>query len=90
MSRYTASSALRINRELTLIFLLLGLAAVGWAGYGLVTGKGHYKGCPPGGFDPSEHPFNFWAPTIVILAVGVFLILIYAGVISLPAGVHAR
>jgi hypothetical protein len=67
-----------------LILLPLGLVAVGWAGYSLMTGKGHYKGCPPGGFDRYEDPFSFWAPTIVILGVGVFVILISMGVIPLP------
>ncbi len=65
-------------------FLLIGLAAIGWAGYSLMTGKGYYKGCPPGGFDRVEDPFSFWAPTLIILGLGVFLILIFLGVIVLP------
>jgi len=63
----------------------MGLAAVSWAGYSLFTGKGYYKGCPPGGFDRRENPFSFWAPTLIILAAGVFLLLIHFGVIVLPA-----
>jgi hypothetical protein len=67
-------------------FLLLGLAAVAWAGHSLITGKGNYKGCPPGGFDRTTDPFNYWVPTISILALGVCLILIFLGVIPLPLG----
>jgi hypothetical protein len=66
-------------------FLLLGLVAVGWAGFSLITGKGHYKGCPPGGFDRAENPINFWAPTLLILGIGVCMILIFLGVIPLPS-----
>jgi len=65
--------------------LPIGLAAVGWAGHSLMTGKGYYKGCPPGGFDRTEDPFSFWAPTIVIFCVGVFAILVALGVIPLPS-----
>lgn len=65
-------------------FLLLGLAAIGWAGFSLVTGKGHYKGCPPGGFDRVRDPFGFWAPTLIILVLGIGMILIFFGVIPLP------
>ena len=68
-----------------MVFLLLGLGALAWAGYSLLTGKGYYKGCPPGGFDRVEDPFSFWAPTIIILGLGVGLILIFLGVIPLPA-----
>jgi len=64
--------------------LPLGLAAIGWAGYSLMMGKGYYKGCPPGGFDRYDDPFSFWAPTIIIFGLGVFLILISLGVILLP------
>jgi hypothetical protein len=67
-------------------FLLLGLAALAWAGFSLMTGKGRYKGCPPGGFDRVEHPFYFWVPTIIILSIGVCMILIFLGVIPL----HSR
>jgi hypothetical protein len=56
-----------------------------WAGFTLITGKGHYKGCPPGGFDRLEDPLNFWAPTIIILAIGICMILIFLGVIPLPS-----
>lgn len=31
-----------------MLFLLLGLVAIGWAGLSLVTGKGYYKGLPAG------------------------------------------
>jgi hypothetical protein len=41
-------------------FLLLGIVTIGWAGFSLLTGKGYYKGCPPGGYDRAEHPFTFW------------------------------
>jgi hypothetical protein len=68
-----------------MLFLLIGLAAIIWAGYSLVTGKGHYKGCPPGGFDRVENPFSFWIPTLIILVLGVCMILIFFGVIPLPA-----
>ena len=67
-----------------MLFLLIGLAAIIWAGYSLVTGKGYYKGCPPGGFDRVENPFSFWIPTL-ILVLGVCMILIFFGVIPLPA-----
>jgi hypothetical protein len=65
------------------VILLLGLAAIGWAGYSLLTGKGYYKGCPPGGYDRTADPFSFWATTIIILAIGIFAVLISLGVISL-------
>jgi hypothetical protein len=66
-------------------FLLLGIVAIGWAGFSLITGKGHYKGCPPGGYDRAEHPFYFWVPTMIILSIGVFMILIFLGLIRLPS-----
>jgi hypothetical protein len=66
-------------------FLLLGLVSIGWAGYSLVTGKGYYKGCPPGGYDRSEHPLNYWAPTLIILAIGICMLLVFFGLIHLPA-----
>ena len=65
--------------------LLIGLAAIIWSGHSLVTGKGYYKGCPPGGFDRVNDPFSFWAPTLIILVLGVCMILIFFGVIPLPA-----
>lgn len=65
------------------LLLLMGIAAIGWAGYSLVTGKGYYKGCPPGGYDRETQPLGFWAPTLIIFCVGVFVILIYFGVIPL-------
>ncbi len=71
-----------------MLFLLLGLAAVAWAGHSLITGKGYYKGCPPGGFDRDNDPFSYWAPTIIILVCGISLFLIFLGVIPLPAGSH--
>lgn len=64
--------------------LMLGLVVMSWAGYSLLTGKGYYKGCPPGGFDRTADPFSFWLPTIMILAIGIFIVLISLGVISLP------
>ena len=66
-------------------FLLLGVVTLAWAGFSLITGKGYYKGCPPGGFDRARDPFNFWAPTIIILIISVCTILIFLGVIPLPA-----
>jgi hypothetical protein len=71
-------------------FLLLGLAAVAWAGHSLITGKGYYKGCPPGGFDRTSDPFNYWAPTIIILIIGVGAILVFLGVITLPSRTYHR
>lgn len=68
-----------------MLFLLIGLITLGWAGFSLSTGKGYYKGCPPGGFDRVEDPFNFWVPTIIILGIGVCMILIFLGVITLPS-----
>ncbi|HTV58164.1 MAG TPA: hypothetical protein VMJ93_04765 [Verrucomicrobiae bacterium] len=68
-----------------MIFLLLALVPLSWAGYTLVTGKGYYKGCPPGGYDRSENPFNYWAPTIILLALGVFLLLVSLRAIRLPS-----
>lgn len=65
------------------ILFLPALAAIGWAGYSVVTGKGYYKGCPPGGFDRSEDPFRFWAPTLIIFALGIFLILIAMGLVPM-------
>jgi hypothetical protein len=68
------------------VFLLMGLAVVAWPTYSLITGKGYYKGCPPGGWDRVEHPFNFWLPTLILLGMGIFLILIFFGFIPL----HSR
>jgi hypothetical protein len=67
-----------------MLFLILGFAAIAWAGRSVITGKGYYKGCPPGGFDRARDPFNFWAPTIVIFGCGLCMILIFFGVIPLP------
>jgi hypothetical protein len=67
------------------VYLLLGLAAIGWAGVSLVTGKGYYRGCPPGGFDRVEDPFSFWLPTLIILGIGVLMILTFLGVIHVPS-----
>ncbi|MFZ0759801.1 MAG: hypothetical protein WAM69_07630 [Candidatus Sulfotelmatobacter sp.] len=69
-----------------MIFLLLALVLIAWAGYSLITGKGHYKGCPPGGFDRTRDPFGFWAPTLIILGMGLCLLLIPLGVIHLSGG----
>jgi len=66
-------------------FFLLGLAAVVWAGLSLITGKGHYEGCPPGGFDRAEDPISFWAATIIILAIRICMILIFLRLIPLPS-----
>jgi hypothetical protein len=71
-----------------MLFLLLGIASLGWAGFSLATGKGHYKGCPPGGFDRDTNPLQFWVPTLIMLAVGIWMILIFLGVAPVPP--HAR
>jgi hypothetical protein len=65
------------------IAFLMGIIAVGWSGYSIYTGKGHYKGCPPGGYDRYEDSFNFWAPTIVLFCIGAFAILASLGIIAL-------
>jgi hypothetical protein len=65
--------------------LLLGVLAISWSGFSLVTGKGLYKGCPPGGFDRTVDPFSFWAPTLIILTLGVCMILIFFGIIPVPS-----
>jgi hypothetical protein len=72
---------LGLIQEQLVALLLLGLACLAWAGYGLITGKGYYKGCPPGGFDRTRDPFSFWAPTLIIFFLGVFVILVFLGVI---------
>ena len=66
-------------------FFFFFSAAVVWAGFSLITGKGDYKGCPPGGLDRAEDPINFRARTIIILAIGICMILIFLGVIPLPS-----
>ena len=71
-------------------FLVMGIVAICWAGVSLISGKGYYKGCPPGGFDRAGDPFNYWVPTIIILGVGVCMILIFLGVIPLPTGTAHR
>lgn len=68
------------------LMLPLGLVAIGWAGYSVITGKGYYKGCPPGGYDRDEYPFSFWIPTIMIFGLGVFVLMVSFGVIH----VHSR
>ncbi len=65
-------------------FLLLGIAAIAWSGFSLFTGRGYYRGCPPGGYDRSAAPFSFWIPTITILGLGIFVILAFLGLIRLP------
>lgn len=65
------------------IMLLMGLGSICWASYSLITGKGYYKGCPPGGYDRYEDPFSFWAPTIMIFGIGVFAVLTSLGLIHL-------
>ncbi len=64
-------------------FLIIGIITLAWAGSSLATGKGRYKGCPPGGFDRAANPFQFWAPTLIILAIGIAMLLIFFGVIHL-------
>lgn len=65
------------------LVLLMGIAVICWSGYSIYTGKGYYKGCPPGGYDRDEQPFNFWAPTVVLFCMGVFAILVSLGMIPL-------
>jgi purine-cytosine permease-like protein len=74
-----------IQGSRTVPFLLLGIVAIGWAGFSLISGKGYYKGCPPGGYDRAGNPFNFWIPTMIILGIGVCMILIFLGVLRLPS-----
>jgi hypothetical protein len=74
-----------IQGSRTVPFLLLGIVAMGWAGFSLISGKGYYKGCPPGGYDRGAHPFSFWVPTMILLGIGVCMILIFLGVIRLPS-----
>jgi len=83
IERYKLGMVFRGKRPVP--FLLLGIVTIGWAGFSLITGKGHYKGCPPGGYDRAEHPFNFWVPTMIILGIGVCMILIFLGFIRLPS-----
>lgn len=64
--------------------MVLGIASLGWAGLSLIAGKGYYKGCPPGGFDRDENPFNFRIPTSIIFGIGIAMILIFLGWIPLP------
>ncbi|HLH05785.1 MAG TPA: hypothetical protein VKW78_00960 [Terriglobales bacterium] len=65
------------------IMLPIGLVAIAWAGYSVITGKGYYKGCPPGGYDRESDPFSFWIPTIIIFAMGAFAVLVSFGLIPL-------
>lgn len=67
-------------QKITMLFLI-GLAAICWAGYSVITGKGHYKGCPSGGWDRSENPLNFWFPTLILFGMGMLAILVALGVI---------
>ncbi len=88
MNQRYISLVLRIDTivsRMPLVFLM-GIVALGWSGYSLYTGKGYYKNCPPGGYDRERDPFNFWAPTIVIFAMGMLALLISLGVIP----VHPR
>jgi len=61
------------RRGRTVYYFIGGLAAIAWAVFSVVTGRGYYRGCPPGGFDPKTNPFCFWAPTITIFICGVIL-----------------
>jgi len=65
--------------------LFLGIAAIGWAVFSLVPGKGRYIGCPSGGLDRVKDPFGFWAPTLILLCIGICLLLIFFAVIPLPS-----
>ncbi len=65
------------------LILLLGIGAIGWSSFSVLTGKGYYKGRPPGGYDRDEDPCGFWAPTIVIFCMGAVCILVSLGVVPL-------
>lgn len=65
------------------IVSLLGIIALCWSAYSVYTGKGYYKGCPPGGYDRYEDRFNFWAPTVILFCLGIFAILFALGMIPL-------
>ncbi len=70
------------------MLLLLGIAALAWSGFSLMTGKGYYRGCPPGGYDRRENPFNYWLPTIMIALLGTWLVLGSFGMLPRVAGVN--
>jgi hypothetical protein len=66
---------------------LLGFGCLAWAAISIITGKGWYKGCPPGGFDRATQPWSFWVPTVCIICLGLFAILLgRGGVINTPVG----
>ena len=65
-------------------FLLIGLITLAWSSYSLATGRGYYRGCPPGGFDRDTDPFSFWLPTLILLGIGICMVPIFLGIIPLP------
>ena len=67
------------------MLLLLGIAAMGWSAFSLITGKGYYRGCPPGGYDRQSNPYNFWIPTLFIALLGMWLVL---GSFGIAPGLH--
>ena len=70
------------------MIMVLGFGCLLWALVSIVTGKGWYKGCPPGGFDRDEQPWSFWVPTICIICLGVFSILLGKGMINMTPTPH--
>ena len=65
------------------MIMVVGVGCLLWAAISIVTGKGWYKGCPPGGFDRNEQPWSFWLPTICIVCLGIFSILLAKGFINM-------
>jgi hypothetical protein len=64
-----------------MLFLLVGISAIAWATYSVVTGKVHYVWAPPEGYDRDASPFSFWAPTVVLYICGAYLVLLGLGVV---------
>ena len=64
-----------------MLYVVFGFVAIGIAVRSVITGKGHYKGCPAGGYDRRNDPFCFWAPTVTIFSCGLGMILLQLGII---------
>ena len=62
-----------------MLYLLIGISAIAWATYSLMTGKAHYIWAPPEGHDRRASPVYFWAPTIVLYMCGAYLVLLGLG-----------
>jgi hypothetical protein len=84
--KYHSKSDVVVQERSVSVLMLIGLGAIGWSSHALFTGKGYYKGCPPGGYDRELNPFGFWAPTIIIFCLGLFALLVSLGLIP----VHPR